>query len=67
MSKVFEEFVQQVFGSNPHLYEEAKRIEAESIEAQYYAKRNEINPLDSTTDEWSEFGKPNIKNQPLKQ
>lgn len=67
MSKVFEQFVQQVFGSNPHLYDEAKRIEAESKEAQYYAKQSEINPLNSTTDEWAEFGKPNTKNQLLKQ
>ena len=66
MSKVFEEFVQQVFGSNTHLYDEAKRTEAASIEAQYYAKKSEIKPLNSTTDEWSAFGKPNTKNQPLK-
>lgn len=66
MSRLFEKFVEEVLGSNPYLYAEAQRIDAESKEAQFIERRNEITPENSTTEEWSEFGKPNLKNQLLK-
>jgi len=66
MSRLFEKFVEEVLGSNPYLYAEAQRIDAESKEAQYIERRNEITPENSTTEEWCEFGKPNLKNQLLK-
>ena len=66
MSRLFEKFIQELYGSNPHLHDEAKRIEAESKEAQWYDARNKCNPMDNTIDEWSELGKPNEQNQTLK-
>ena len=66
MSRLFEKFMQELYGQNPHIHDEAKRIEAESKEAQWYDARNKCNPMDNTTDEWSELGKPNEKNQTLK-
>ena len=65
MSRLFEKFIEDLFGSNPHLYDEAKRIEAESNEQQWYDARNKCNPLDNTIEEWNELGKPNEKNQTL--
>ena len=66
MSRLFEKFIEDLFGSNPHLYDEAKRIEAESNEQQWYDARKKCNPLTSTIDEWNALGKPNKKNQTLK-
>ena len=34
MSRLFEKFMEELFGSNPHLHAEAQRIDAESKEAQ---------------------------------
>jgi|TARA_Y100000289_G_C3892495_1_gene134696 hypothetical protein len=66
MSRLFEKFIEEVFGSNPHLHAEAKRIEAESKESQWYDARQKCNPLDNTIEEWNALGKPNKKNQTLK-
>lgn len=66
MSRLFEKFIEEVFGSNPHLYDEAKRIEAESNEQQWNDARLKCNPLDNTIEEWNALGKPNKKNQTLK-
>tara|TARA_R100001163_G_scaffold13569_1_gene12579 strand:+ start:2596 stop:2871 length:276 start_codon:yes stop_codon:yes gene_type:complete len=66
MSRLFEKFIQEVFGSNPHLHAEAQRIDAESKEAQWYDARQKCNPLVNTIEEWNALGKPNKKNQTLK-
>ena len=66
MSRLFEKFMEELFGQNPHLHAEAQRIDAESKEAQWYDARQKFNPLTSTIDEWNELGKPNKKNQTLK-
>jgi len=66
MSRLFEQFMEELFGQNPHIHDEAKRIEAESKEAQWYDARNKCNPMDNTIDEWSELGNPNEQNQTLK-
>ena len=66
MSRLFEKFIEELFGQNPHLYDEAKRIEAESKEAQWYDAAQKCNPLTSTIEEWNALGKPNKKNQTLK-
>jgi len=66
MSKLFEQFVQEVFGGNPHLYDEAKKIEAEAQEQEFFHARSKSNPEDSTIQEWENLNKPNTKNQPLK-
>jgi len=66
MSRLFEKFMEEVFGQNPHLQAEAQRIDAESKEAQWYDARNKCNPMDNTIDEWYELGKPNEQNQTLK-
>lgn len=58
MSKLFEQFVNEVFNSNPHIYQEAQRLEAEIQEARYYAERNKCNPIDNTLEEWQELGQP---------
>ena len=66
MSRLFEQFMEELFGSNPHLQAEAQRIDAESKEAQWYDARQKCNPLTSTIEEWNALGKPNKKNQTLK-
>mgnify|MGYP003108730909 FL=1 len=66
MSKLFNQFVQEVFGGNPHLYDEAKQIEAESQEHQWHDARSKCNPIDSSVKEWEQLNKPNNKNQTLK-
>ena len=66
MSRLFEKFIEEVFGSNPHLYDEAKRIEAESNEQQWCDARKKCNPLDNNIEEWNALGKPNKNNQTLK-
>tara|TARA_R110002050_G_scaffold24659_3_gene65872 strand:+ start:10396 stop:10602 length:207 start_codon:yes stop_codon:yes gene_type:complete len=66
MSRLFNQFVQEVFGGNPHLYDEAKQIEAQAQEEQFIDAQNKCNPMDSTTLEWQQLNKPNNKNQTLK-
>ena len=63
MSKLFNQFVNDVFGSNPYLHDEAKRIEAEAQEAQYYSEREkyrtgEKNPTNTSLTEWEQLGSP---------
>jgi len=66
MSRLFNQFVQEVFGGNPHLYDEAKQIESEAQEEQFIDAQSKCNPMDSTTLEWEQLNKPNTKNQTLK-
>ena len=46
MSRLFEKFMEELFGQNPHLYAETQRIDAESKEAQWYDAAQKCNPLD---------------------
>lgn len=63
MSKLFNQFVNEVFGNNPYMYDEAKRIEAEAQEHQYYAEREKFkiglkNPTNTSLTEWEQLGSP---------
>tara|TARA_R110000823_G_scaffold232584_2_gene359039 strand:+ start:69 stop:299 length:231 start_codon:yes stop_codon:yes gene_type:complete len=66
MSRLFEQFIQEVFAGNPNLYEEAKHHQAEAEEQQFEQARLQCNPIDSTVLEWEQLNKPNIYNNILK-
>ena len=66
MSRLFEQFIQDVFAENPHLHDEAKQHQAEAQEQQFDEARIECNPIDSTVLEWEQLNKPNIYNNILK-
>ena len=68
MSKLFEKFVEQVFGGNPHLYEEAQRLESDVKEQEMCQARQEWIDGIRTTEthgvkEWELLGKPLFKNR----
>tara|TARA_R110000751_G_scaffold194376_1_gene299798 strand:- start:104 stop:334 length:231 start_codon:yes stop_codon:yes gene_type:complete len=66
MSRLFEQFIQDVFAGNPHLHDEAKQHQTEAQEQQFDEARIECNPIDSTVLEWEQLNKPNIYNNILK-
>tara|TARA_R110000782_G_scaffold231430_1_gene317744 strand:+ start:123 stop:353 length:231 start_codon:yes stop_codon:yes gene_type:complete len=66
MSRLFEQFIQDVFAENPYLHDEAKQHQAEAQEQQFDEARIECNPIDSTVLEWEQLNKPNIYNNILK-
>ena len=45
MSRLVEKLIQELYGQNPNIHDEAKSIEAESKEAQSYDARNKFNQL----------------------
>jgi len=71
MSRLYEFFLGELYENNPRLYEEHQRLTIESSEAQMLSARQEWidgvrSPLTHPISEWVALGKPNVKNQPLK-
>jgi len=71
MSRLFEKFIEELFGGNPHLYDERKKIATEVKEQEMCHARQEWidgvrTPLTHPISEWEALGKPNRKNQTLK-